>query len=92
MANLEDIGNIVVKSVRGVPVLIKDVGEVNFGKELRTGAATKDGHETVLGTVFMLMGENSRIVAQRSKQNLKKSTEPYRKESRQKLYIIERPS
>ncbi len=70
VANLEDIGNIVVKSVRGVPVLIKDVGEVNFGKELRTGAATKDGHETVLGTVFMLMGENSRIVAQRSKQKL----------------------
>ncbi|MFH0957226.1 MAG: CusA/CzcA family heavy metal efflux RND transporter [Pseudomonadota bacterium] len=68
--NLEDIGNIVVKSVRGTPVLIKDIGEVHFGKELRTGAATKDGHETVLGTVFMLMGENSRIVAQRAKKKL----------------------
>ncbi|MCX5873797.1 MAG: CusA/CzcA family heavy metal efflux RND transporter [Deltaproteobacteria bacterium] len=70
VANLEDIGNIVVKSVRGVPVFIKDIGEVHFGKELRTGAATKDGHETVLGTVFMLMGENSRIVAQRAEKKL----------------------
>ncbi|MDQ1285321.1 MAG: heavy metal efflux system protein, partial [Thermodesulfobacteriota bacterium] len=70
VANLEDIGNIVVKSVRGAPVFIKDIGEVHFGKELRTGAATKDGHETVLGTVFMLMGENSRIVAQRAEKKL----------------------
>lgn len=70
VANLEDIGNIVVKSVRGAPIFIKDIGEVHFGKELRTGAATKDGHETVLGTVFMLMGENSRIVAQRAERKL----------------------
>ncbi|MFA6220762.1 MAG: CusA/CzcA family heavy metal efflux RND transporter [Desulfomonilaceae bacterium] len=70
VSGLEDIGNIIVKNVRGVPILIKDVSEVHLGKELRTGAATKDGQETVLGTVFMLMGENSRVVAQRVQQKL----------------------
>ncbi|MFX8937904.1 efflux RND transporter permease subunit, partial [Acinetobacter baumannii] len=38
--------------------------EVKFGRELRTGAATDNGREVVLGTVFMLIGENSRTVAQ----------------------------
>jgi heavy metal efflux system protein len=47
-----------------VPVKIKDVAEVLIGKELRTGAATENGREVVLGTVFMLMGENSRVVSQ----------------------------
>jgi heavy metal efflux system protein len=70
VSGLEDIGAIIVKNVRGVPVLIKDVSEVHLGKELRTGAATKDGQETVLGTVFMLMGENSRVVAQRVQHKL----------------------
>ena len=35
-----------------------------IGKELRTGAATQEGEETVLGTAMMLVGENSRAVAQ----------------------------
>ncbi|MGD9817096.1 MAG: efflux RND transporter permease subunit [Desulfomonilaceae bacterium] len=70
VADLEDISNIIVKNVRGIPILVRDVAEVSLGKELRTGAATKDGHETVLGTVFMLMGENSRVVAQRAQQKL----------------------
>ena len=50
-------------NVGGVPVRMKDVGLVDIGRELRTGAATSDGEEVVLGTVFMLMGENSRTVA-----------------------------
>jgi cobalt-zinc-cadmium resistance protein CzcA len=50
---------------RGVPIRIKDVAEVLLGKELRTGAATENGKEVVLGTVFMLVGENSRTVSQR---------------------------
>ncbi len=70
VADLNDISNIIVKNVRGIPILIRDVAEVRHGKELRTGAATKDGHETVLGTVFMLMGENSRVVAQRAQKKL----------------------
>lgn len=60
----EDIGNIVLANVRGVPIRIRDVAEVGAGQELRTGAATENGREVVLGTVFMLTGENSRTVAQ----------------------------
>ncbi len=61
---IEDIGNIVVSNVAGVPIRIGDVGEVIVGRELRTGAATDNGKEVVLGTVFMLIGENSRTVSQ----------------------------
>ncbi len=64
VANIEDIGNIVVGSRQGVPIRIIDVAEVGIGKELRTGAATENGREVVLGTVFMLIGENSRTVSQ----------------------------
>lgn len=60
----EDIGNIVLANVRGVPIRIRDVAEVGQGRELRTGAATENGREVVLGTVFMLIGENSRTVSQ----------------------------
>lgn len=61
----EEIGNIVIANFEGTPVRIRDVAEVSLGNELRTGAATKNGNEVVLGTVFMLMGENSRTVSQR---------------------------
>ncbi|MFB9122144.1 CusA/CzcA family heavy metal efflux RND transporter [Paraburkholderia dipogonis] len=61
--SVEDIANVVLTNVGGVPVRIKDVGEVDIGRELRTGAATSNGEEVVLGTVFMLIGENSRTVA-----------------------------
>lgn len=63
VSSIEEINNIVVKHVDDVPVYIHNVATVGFGKELRSGAATKNGKETVLGTVFMLMGENSRTVA-----------------------------
>ena len=59
-----DIGHIVVKQADSVPVRIRDVADVGLGDELRTGAATANGREVVLGTVFMLMGENSRTVSQ----------------------------
>ncbi|MBU1979615.1 MAG: CusA/CzcA family heavy metal efflux RND transporter, partial [Gammaproteobacteria bacterium] len=64
VATIEDIGNIVVSSRQSVPIRIRDVAEVGIGKELRTGAATENGREVVLGTVFMLIGENSRTVSQ----------------------------
>ena len=64
VTSIEDINNIVVASHRGAPTRIRDVAQVNIGKELRTGAATEDGQETVLGTVFMLMGANSRTVSE----------------------------
>lgn len=63
--NSADIENIVIASFEGTPVRIRDVAEVAIGKELRTGAATENGKEVVLGTVFMLMGENSRTVSER---------------------------
>ena len=64
VTSIEDIGNIVVDTVAGTSIRIKDLAEVGIGAELRTGAATRNGHEVVLGTVFMLIGENSRAVSQ----------------------------
>lgn len=65
VTNIEDIRQIVVGSYRGIPIYIKDVADVVLGKELRTGAAIEGNKETIIGTVFMLRGENSRIVARR---------------------------
>ncbi|MDH3202057.1 MAG: CusA/CzcA family heavy metal efflux RND transporter [Myxococcales bacterium] len=65
VAGVADIDNIVIGSRGGVPLHIKDVADVFLGKELRNGAATKNGAEVVLGTAFMLIGENSRIVSER---------------------------
>lgn len=64
VGSLDDIRNIVLRNVQGVPVRVRDVAEVGPGRELRTGAATENGREAVLGTVFMLVGQNSRLVAQ----------------------------
>lgn len=69
--NMEDIENVVVASFEGIPIRIRDVAEVQLGQELRTGAATEDGKEAVLGTAFMLMGENSRTVSEHVAQKLK---------------------
>ncbi|MBR1220221.1 CusA/CzcA family heavy metal efflux RND transporter [Bradyrhizobium sp. U87765 SZCCT0131] len=65
VASLDEIRNIVIGSRGGIPVRIRDVAEVREGRDLRTGAATLDGEETVLGTAMLLIGENSRTVAQR---------------------------
>lgn len=61
---LEDIGNVILSSAGGVPIRVRDVADVGLGRELRTGAATDNGREVVLGTVFMLIGQNSRTVSQ----------------------------
>ncbi|HSI48883.1 MAG TPA: CusA/CzcA family heavy metal efflux RND transporter [Ideonella sp.] len=63
VASMQDIRDIIVGSAQGQPVRVGDVAEVEIGRELRTGAATENGQEVVLGTVFMLMGENSRSVS-----------------------------
>ncbi|WP_165727295.1 CusA/CzcA family heavy metal efflux RND transporter [Pseudoalteromonas sp. 31A1] len=63
LKTLEDIANTVIAKRDDAPVRIKDVANVLLGKELRTGAATYNGEETVLGTAMMLIGENSRVVA-----------------------------
>ena len=60
---IEELGDLVIRSDDGIPVRIKDVASIEEGKELRTGAATQNGREVVMSTVFMLVGENSRTVA-----------------------------
>ena len=62
--SIEDIRNIILGNVQGVPIRMRDIGEVEIGRELRSGAATENGREVVLGTVFMLIGQNSRTVSQ----------------------------
>src|SRR5438477_2742734 len=63
---IEDIEQIVVRGGgEGVPIRIRDTADVTIGKELRTGGATLNGKEIVVGTAMMLMGENSRAVADR---------------------------
>ncbi|WP_339771322.1 CusA/CzcA family heavy metal efflux RND transporter [uncultured Paraglaciecola sp.] len=71
LQTLSDIENVVIKRINTVPVAVKDIGSVAIGKELRTGAATQEGAETVLGTAMMLVGENSRAVAQSVAQKVK---------------------
>jgi cobalt-zinc-cadmium resistance protein CzcA len=61
--SMDDIGDIIVGTAQGQPIRVRDVAAVESGRELRTGAATENGQEVVLGTVFMLMGENSRSVS-----------------------------
>jgi heavy metal efflux system protein len=70
-ATREDLGAILIANRGGVPVRIADVADVIMGEELRTGAATENGQEVVLGTVFMLVGENSRTVALAAAERLK---------------------
>lgn len=71
VARPEALGEIVLGYGDGVPIRIRDLARVTEGAELRTGAATADGREIVLGTVFMLIGENSRSVAARTAARLR---------------------
>ncbi|HZY32818.1 MAG TPA: CusA/CzcA family heavy metal efflux RND transporter, partial [Rhodanobacter sp.] len=76
ISDLDGLREVVIKQKNGVALRVRDVADVVEGEELRTGAATENGHEAVLGTVFMLIGENSRAVAQRAAaelQNINKS-------------------
>lgn len=64
LQSLPDIANLVVAKRDDGPVRVSDVATVQLGAQLRSGAATQNGEEVVLGTVMMLLGENSRQVAQ----------------------------
>src|ERR1700730_447642 len=61
--NLGEIEDIVIATRGAVPVRVKDVAQVTLGRELRTGSASVNGKEVVLGTALMLIGGNSRTVA-----------------------------
>ncbi|MFZ5678851.1 MAG: CusA/CzcA family heavy metal efflux RND transporter [Bradyrhizobiaceae bacterium] len=63
LESLADIGDVTIITRGGVPVRIRDVAEVAIGGEIRTGSASRDGREAVIGTALMLMGSNSRTVA-----------------------------
>lgn len=60
---LDEIRGAVISSRNGIPITVRDVAEVKLGGELRTGAASLNGREVVIGTALMLIGENSRTVA-----------------------------
>lgn len=70
--NIHDIERIVVAHRDGLPLRIKDIAQVEVGRELRTGAATLNGEEVVLGTVFMLINGNSKIIAESVGRQLQK--------------------
>ena len=61
--NLNELANIPIRSALDQMLKVSDIANVTEGKELRSGAATQNGHEVVLSTVFMLIGENSQKVA-----------------------------
>ena len=62
--SIEAIQNVSIANKNGFPIRVADVARVSIGRDLRTGAATYNGEETVLGIAMMMMGENSRSVAQ----------------------------
>lgn len=68
---LEELANVPVVTTDGSSIRIGDLAEVTEGKGLRTGAATQNGREVVMSTVFMLIGENSRTVASAVGEKLK---------------------
>ena len=63
IADLRDIEQIIVAHRGSVPITVREVADVALGRQLRTGAATRDGAETVLGTAVMLIDANSRTVS-----------------------------
>jgi cobalt-zinc-cadmium resistance protein CzcA len=75
LGGIVDIGQVVVAERGGVPLRLKEIAEVGLGRELRNGAATENGQEVVLSTVFMLVGENSREVSTRVADRLVKVNE-----------------
>lgn len=66
-----EIETIVVATRDNIPIRIKDIAEVSIGKEQRTGSASMNGHEAVVGTALMLIGANSRTVSQAVDEKLK---------------------
>ncbi|MFU8926098.1 efflux RND transporter permease subunit [Acinetobacter puyangensis] len=61
--SIQDIENVNVTTKNGLPIRVADVAQVSIGHDLRTGGATYNGEETVLGIAMMMMGENSKTVA-----------------------------
>ncbi|MCK5910180.1 MAG: CusA/CzcA family heavy metal efflux RND transporter, partial [Caulobacter sp.] len=71
---VDEIANATVAAREGVSIRVRDVAVVKLGGALRTGAASENGEEVVVGTVLMLTGENSRTVAGASAEKLAEVT------------------
>jgi heavy metal efflux system protein len=67
---LDEIGRATVTSRGGIAVAVRDVANVRIGGDLRTGAASENGNEVVVGTALMIAGGNSRVVANAVAQRL----------------------
>ncbi|MBJ8504903.1 CusA/CzcA family heavy metal efflux RND transporter [Acinetobacter seifertii] len=63
LTSIQDIQNVTVTTKNGLPIRVADVASVSIGHDLRTGGATYNGQETVLGIAMMMMGENSKTIA-----------------------------
>ncbi len=63
LRNEEEIADVMVREHRGIPIRVRDIASVVLGSELRTGSASENGEEVVVGTALMLIGENSRTVS-----------------------------
>jgi cobalt-zinc-cadmium resistance protein CzcA len=63
LENIEELGSVVVTTRGGVPVRVRDLAAVSIGGETRTGSASENGREVVVGTALMLIGANSRTVS-----------------------------
>lgn len=69
--SVEELGNLPVKFAGAVkPILVKDLATIRIGAAPRMGAATANGEESVIGSVMMLAGENSRVIAHRVQERL----------------------
>ena len=69
--SVEDIGNIVVRELNGVPVFVKNLAEVTIGHEVRQGAIIKGGYtESVSGIVLMVRAGNAKEIVTRVKQRV----------------------
>ncbi len=70
ITSAEELRQVVIARRDNVPIRLGDLADIGIGRELRTGAATQNGEEVVLGTAVMLIGENSRTVSQRVAERL----------------------
>ena len=68
--NTDDIGDIVLKAVDGVPVRIRDIAQIEEAPALRFGAVTRDGEEVVLGMALARIGENAKVVVDAVKEKI----------------------
>src|SRR5205085_1588050 len=64
LENMQQILGIPIGTRNGVPIYVRDVAEVELGRQVRTGSASEGGREVVLGTALMLIRANSRTVAE----------------------------